>query len=202
MSRDGMLPLSFGQQRLWFIAQLAPGSIVYNAPFAARLKGPLDVAVLERSLVELVRRHEALRTTFVRVDGQLAQRISPEPVLPLPVESLEALSEAERVPAARRCVEEEARRPFDLEQGPLVRARDSYDLSKTLPRPPLEQQAASWLDTLFYRDLLKAAGQELPVSEEALPQMGPEALSGALEEASDCLKRAHAAHPGTGKAAS
>ncbi|WNG56955.1 amino acid adenylation domain-containing protein [Archangium gephyra] len=123
VSRNVVPPLSFAQQRLWFIEQLAPGGYAYNVPLAARLSGPLDVAVLERSLVELVRRHEALRTTFVLVEGQPSQRIAPEPVLPLPVESLEALPEAERSLSARRRAEEEARRPFDLEQGPLVRAK-------------------------------------------------------------------------------
>ncbi|HYO68075.1 MAG TPA: amino acid adenylation domain-containing protein, partial [Archangium sp.] len=117
-------PLSFAQQRLWFIEQLTPGGYAYNVPLAARLSGPLDVAVLERSLVELVRRHEVLRTTFVLVEGQPSQRIAPEPVvLPLPVESLESLPEAERSLCARQRAEEEARRPFDLEQGPLVRVK-------------------------------------------------------------------------------
>src|SRR4051812_8973069 len=89
VARQGALPLSFAQQRLWFIEQLAPGGFAYNAPFFARLTGPLDVAALERSLGELFRRHEVLRTTFVEVDGQPVQRIAPELALTLPVESLE-----------------------------------------------------------------------------------------------------------------
>ncbi|MGZ3460459.1 MAG: condensation domain-containing protein, partial [Archangium sp.] len=123
VSREGELPLSFAQQRLWFLEQLAPGGFSYNVPFATRLKGRLDVAALERSLGELVRRHEALRTTFAQVDGQPVQRIAPEPSFALPVESLEVLPEGERERAARHRAEAEARRPFDLEKGPLVRAR-------------------------------------------------------------------------------
>ncbi|WP_146210353.1 non-ribosomal peptide synthetase, partial [Vitiosangium sp. GDMCC 1.1324] len=121
MPREGTLPLSFAQQRLWFIEQFAPGGFAYNLPYVTRLKGSLDVAVLERSLSEIVRRHEALRTTFAEVEGQPVQRIAPEWVLALPVESLESLPEAERSSAIRRCVEEEMRRPFDLEKGPLLR---------------------------------------------------------------------------------
>ena len=71
-SRDGDLPLSFAQQRLWFIDQLEPESSVYNVPGAWRLSGPLDLVALQRSVNEIVRRHEVLRTNFVTVDGQPA----------------------------------------------------------------------------------------------------------------------------------
>ncbi|NPC77991.1 AMP-binding protein, partial [Pyxidicoccus fallax] len=111
--------MSFAQQRLWFVDQLTPGSHAYNVVPYARLKGPLDVAALERSLAEVIRRHEALRTTFTQVNGQPVQRIAPELAFRLPVESLESLAEGE----LQRLAEEEARRPFDLEKGPLVRAR-------------------------------------------------------------------------------
>ncbi|WNG46585.1 amino acid adenylation domain-containing protein [Archangium minus] len=121
--RSQALPLSFAQQRLWFIDQLAPGSHTYNVPFFARLKGPLDVSVLERSLAELVRRHESLRTTFTLVNGQPVQRIAPEHEFVLPVERLEGVAEGEREEVLRRLAEEEARRPFDLEKGPMLRAR-------------------------------------------------------------------------------
>src|SRR4051812_2987000 len=80
VSRQEALPLSFAQQRMWFIEQLAPGGVAYNASFAARLQGPLGVAALERSLMELVRRHESLRTTFVLVEGKPVQRITTEPM--------------------------------------------------------------------------------------------------------------------------
>ncbi|MCY1016471.1 non-ribosomal peptide synthetase [Pyxidicoccus sp. MSG2] len=121
--REGALPLSFAQQRMWFLAQLDPEGYAYNAPFFARLKGPLDVPALERALAGVVHRHEALRTTFTEVAGQPVQVISPEVAVPLPVESLEGLSREAREREVVRRAEEEARRPFDLEAGPLLRAR-------------------------------------------------------------------------------
>ncbi|WP_328700974.1 non-ribosomal peptide synthetase, partial [Corallococcus silvisoli] len=121
--RDADLPLSFGQQRLWFIEQLTPGGCSYNVPYFARLTGALDVPALERALAVVVERHEALRTTFAVVDGQPVQRIAPAPPLPLRVESLEALPASEREHALRRVAEAEARVPFDLGAGPLVRVR-------------------------------------------------------------------------------
>ena len=77
VSRAGTLPLSFALERLWFLSQLNPDSVGYNSPNAMRLIGPLDAAVLFRSLNEIVRRHEALRTTFTTTDGQPAQVIAP-----------------------------------------------------------------------------------------------------------------------------
>ncbi|MGZ3461872.1 MAG: condensation domain-containing protein, partial [Archangium sp.] len=121
--REGEPPLSFAQQRLWFIEQLAPGSYSYNVPFFAKLKGTLEVGALERSLSEVVRRHEVLRTTFTQVNEQSVQRIAPELELALPVESLEAVAEAERARAVKRRAVEEFQRPFNLEKGPLVRAK-------------------------------------------------------------------------------
>ena len=84
-SRDKDLPLSFAQQRLWFLDQLEPGSTVYNVPGALRIKGPLDVDVLKKSLEEIVRRHEALRTTFSVVRTEPVQVIAPSLTFSLPV---------------------------------------------------------------------------------------------------------------------
>ncbi len=123
VSRDEELPLSFAQQRLWFLDQLAPGNLFYNIPMAVRLTGELDVAALERTLNEVVCRHEALRTTFVTVDERPVQVIAPELILPLPVDDLTHLPENEREAAAQRLATEEAQQPFDLAQGPLLRAR-------------------------------------------------------------------------------
>ncbi|HEX6751684.1 MAG TPA: amino acid adenylation domain-containing protein, partial [Longimicrobium sp.] len=119
--RDGA-PLSFAQERLWFIDRLEPGSAVYNVPVARRLGGVLDAAVLERALGEIVRRHDALRTTFREVDGSPVQVIAPFGGFTLPVEDLSGLGEAEREVEARRRATEEAVLPFDLTAGPLFRA--------------------------------------------------------------------------------
>ncbi|MFL5539509.1 MAG: amino acid adenylation domain-containing protein, partial [Longimicrobiaceae bacterium] len=120
--RDGALPLSFAQERLWFIDRLEPGSAVYNLPMALRLGGALDESALERSLSEIVRRHEALRTVFAEVDGSPVQVIAPFGGFALPVEDLSALSEVDRRAAAEQRAGEEAARPFDLAAGPLFRA--------------------------------------------------------------------------------
>src|SRR5439155_14065030 len=121
ISRDEDLPLSFAQQRLWFLDQLEPDSSVYNIFSGLRLKGPLDIGALEQSLTEIVRRHEALRTTFSTVEGQPVQVISPMLRLPLPVMDLSHLPEVEREAEVGRLADEEAQRPFDLCLGPLIR---------------------------------------------------------------------------------
>src|SRR2546430_9882684 len=95
--RSGSIPLSFAQQRLWFLAQLEPGSTAYNISAALRLDGELDIAVLEQSLSELVRRHEALRTTFVVAHGEPEQVIGPAEPISIAVEDLSDLAETERV---------------------------------------------------------------------------------------------------------
>lgn len=115
------VPLSFAQQRLWILNQLAPGNPFYNVDLAIPLMMRLDEDVLRRSLHEIVRRHEALRTTFEPVDGEPLQRIHAELSLPLPVIDLRPLPDAERDEEALRLAAEEARRPFDLHTPPLVR---------------------------------------------------------------------------------
>jgi amino acid adenylation domain-containing protein len=116
------LPLSFSQERLWFLDQLEPGSRAYNLPGAFRLKGPLQVDCLERSLNEIVKRHEVLRTTFSTLEGRPVQRILPSLALDLPVVNLRELSESEREAKAQRLAKEETHKPFDLAHGPLMRA--------------------------------------------------------------------------------
>ncbi len=120
--RDTPPPLSFAQQRLWFLDQLEPNNTAYNLPTALRLSGPLDAAALERSLREIVRRHEALRTTFASAEGEPRQVIAPDATFSLPVVDLGALPEAEREAEARRRADAEAQGPFDLARGPLFRA--------------------------------------------------------------------------------
>ena len=117
------VPLSFGQERLWFLDQLAPGQPFYTIAAALRLRFALSVPALERALSEVVRRHEALRTTFSSgPEGALQVVHSPVPVR-LPVDDLRVLPPLEREAEALRLATEEARLPFDLALGPLVRAR-------------------------------------------------------------------------------
>jgi len=120
--RDAM-PLSFAQRRLWFLDQLVPGNAFYNVHGALRLQWPLSVAVLERSLSEIVRRHEVLRTTFVLVDGQPMQRVAARLLIEVPVVDLRSLGASEREAEVLRLATVEAQRPFDLERGPLLRTR-------------------------------------------------------------------------------
>ena len=122
VARQGGLPASFGQERLWFVDQLRPGLTAYNIFGAARLRGSLDVAVLRRSFDELVRRHEVLRTTFAAADGRPVQLVGPASGLPVPMIDLRALPAAGREAHAARLTNEEAQRPFDLARGPLIRA--------------------------------------------------------------------------------
>ncbi len=119
--RDRPLPLSSAQQRLWFIDQIEPGNVAYNIPAAVRFRGHLDVRVLEQTLSEIIRRHEALRTTITIVDEQLVQLITEPAPLSLPVIDLSGLPESEGGAEAQRLAEEEAHRPFDIARGPLLR---------------------------------------------------------------------------------
>ncbi|UZW63316.1 amino acid adenylation domain-containing protein [Lysobacter enzymogenes] len=119
--RSEALPLSYAQQRLWFLDQLRPGDTTYNIPAAARLKGRLQVAAMEQALSEIVRRHEILRTTFPSAGGEPRQAIGPAQPVRLPVQSLLHLPEHEREAEALRLAAAETARPFDLAGGPLLR---------------------------------------------------------------------------------
>ena len=123
VNRDRDLPLSFAQQRLWFLEQLDPNRATYCIATGYRLTGALDVTALEQSLDELVRRHEILRTTFPDVNGLPSQFISPATVLILPSIDLSELSSSQREAEALHQAQQEAQRPFDLAQGPLFRAK-------------------------------------------------------------------------------
>jgi amino acid adenylation domain-containing protein len=114
-------PLSSGQERLWFLQQLDPDSPAYNIPAAVRFIGSLDAMMLRRSLQEITRRHEALRTTFISVDGQPVQVVQQSVSLPLPVVDLRGMPPAERDIELQTRAVAEAQRPFDLSQGPLLR---------------------------------------------------------------------------------
>ncbi|MBU8900321.1 amino acid adenylation domain-containing protein [Corallococcus sp. M34] len=119
--REGRLPLSLMQERLWLLEQLQANRGVYNVRWAAWLEGDLNVAALEQALAELLRRHESLRTTISMEAGEPVQRIHDAVSLSLPVVDLSDIAEAEREEQALRAAAESARRPFDLAQGPLIR---------------------------------------------------------------------------------
>ncbi|MHB9858115.1 amino acid adenylation domain-containing protein [Streptomyces sp. YIM S03343] len=121
--RVRQFPVSFSQQRLWFLQQLVPGSAAYNVPTAVRINGPLDLDVWQRCTDEIVRRHEALRTTFTEVDGEPVQRVAETGRADFAVVDCTHLSGDDREREVRRLAREEVRRPFVLEQGPLLRVR-------------------------------------------------------------------------------
>ena len=121
--RFNTFPLSFAQERLWLADRMEPGSPAYNIPSALRLTGALDAAALERALGEIVRRHELLRTSFPVFEGRPMQVVNPARQLALEVEDVSALPAGEREAEVERRLGIEVRRPFDLAQGNLVRAK-------------------------------------------------------------------------------
>jgi amino acid adenylation domain-containing protein/non-ribosomal peptide synthase protein (TIGR01720 family) len=122
VTRDIRPPLSFAQQRMWFLEQFEPGTYAYNMPGTVRLKGRLNVPALERGLNAIVRRHEALRTTFAEAEGQPFQVIAAELQVALPVTDLIRVPRDRRQDEIARLIAEVARHPFDLATGPLLRA--------------------------------------------------------------------------------
>ncbi|HEV2150668.1 MAG TPA: amino acid adenylation domain-containing protein, partial [Longimicrobiaceae bacterium] len=115
------LPLSFAQQRLWFVDRLDPGRSTYNMSYPLRVSGELDLPALRRALDEVVRRHESLRTRFPVRDGEPEQVVEPASRARLPLVDLGGLGERAREAELRRLAAEEAGRPFDLAAGPLLR---------------------------------------------------------------------------------
>jgi amino acid adenylation domain-containing protein len=120
--RSAVIPLSFAQQRLWFLSQLEPDSAAYNVPLVIRLRGQLDYTLLQASLTGVVQRHEVLRTTFALNEDCPVQVIAPHLEVKIVVEDLRAEPLSEREEQAQRYIEEELSRPFDLCSGPLLRA--------------------------------------------------------------------------------
>jgi amino acid adenylation domain-containing protein len=121
-AENAQLPLSFAQQRLWFLDQFEPNSSLYNIPIALRLAGTLNIPALEQSLQEIIHRHEALRTNFITVDGQATQIIQTQTNWTVSVVQLQHLSTSEIEIAAQQLVQQQALQPFDLANQPLVRA--------------------------------------------------------------------------------
>jgi amino acid adenylation domain-containing protein len=112
---------SFAQQRLWFLEQLEPGQASYNVPRAIRLQGPLNIEALRATLAEIVRRHEPFRTHFLNVDGELRQIICDDVNIPLTEIDLTSVLKTDREAEGLRLTRVEAARPFDLNNGPVIR---------------------------------------------------------------------------------
>jgi len=121
-SDPGSYPLSFAQQRLWFFDQLEPNSALYNISGAVRLRGLLDREILERSLNQVLQRHEALRASFVTEAGEPKQIVASDVQITIPMTDLRHLPWEQREAEAMRIATEDAQRPFNLAQGPLLRA--------------------------------------------------------------------------------
>ena len=174
-ARRGDQPLSSAQQRIWFVDRLVSGSFFFNMPFAVCIRGPLDEAALERSLTEIVRRHEVLRATFLTVGQQPVQRIAPPAPLPLPCIDLRALPEEERRTCAMTLAGEEGRRPFDLSCDRLVRTSllRSEECEWVLLLTLHHMVGDAWSIDLLVRELTAlyeafAAGEPSPLPELAI----------------------------------
>ncbi len=115
-------PLSYNQQGLWVLNQLMPGTSLYHTPMAVRLTGNLDVAALKSALDMVIARHDALRTTFSIVDGSPTQVVAKSLALNIPIINLIEIPQPGREAEAQRLLRDEAGRPFDLSQGPLIRS--------------------------------------------------------------------------------
>jgi amino acid adenylation domain-containing protein len=169
----GPAPLSFAQQRLWFLDRLKPGSNWYNVPAALRLEGPLEVPALRRSLAVIVHRHDALRTTFPEMDGQPEQRIAADPPDLMEVIDLSAVPDHARAAEMQSRLARVLARPFDLAAGPLFRV--------TLLRLAVEDHVLAlvahhivsdaWSTGVFVRELSALYGQILGGEAPLLPEL-------------------------------
>ncbi|MCP4655899.1 MAG: amino acid adenylation domain-containing protein, partial [bacterium] len=176
VGRDQELPLSFAQQRLWFVDQIEPGIPAYNMPTALRLSGAVTVARLEGIFNALIRRHEVLRTTFPATSGRPRQVIAPRLDLPLPLVELGRPAVERREAEARRLTAEEAQRPFDLKVGPLIR----FTLVRLAPQDHLllvtmhHIVSDGWSMGIFFRELTAlyaAASRAAAGPPPALPEL-------------------------------
>jgi amino acid adenylation domain-containing protein len=165
-------PLSSAQLRLWILDRLQPGSAAYNLPLVLRLPGRIDIGMLERSLNEIVRRHETLRTTFDIVDGSPAQIVAPSLELELAVSDVSHVPPEGREAEAGRIIFEECSRPFDLTKGPLLHARlielDPNDRALVVVMHHIISDG--WSLNVFYNELSTlyiaySAGRPAPLQE-------------------------------------
>jgi len=167
-------PLSFAQERLWFLDQLEPGTALYNVPFAVHLGGPLDRPTLHRALEALASRHEPLRTALPAIDREPAQLIADPGPVALPWVDLSGLTREQRRSEAPRCLAEEARQPFTLSRQPLFRALlivlgdEEHELLLTLHHVIFD----GWSQHVLLRDLARLYAAEVtgaPADLSALP---------------------------------
>ncbi len=171
--RDGDVPLSFAQERLWFLDHLEPGSPFYNVPGALRLRGPLDPAALEWAFGEIVRRHEALRTVFPSRGGRAVQTVLPPEPFVLPVEDLRGLPEDSREETVQAVVADEVRHAFDLARGPLLRARllRVADDEHVLVMVMHHVVSDAWSMGIFFGEMGEAYRARLDGRDPALPPL-------------------------------
>jgi amino acid adenylation domain-containing protein len=169
------IPLSFGQEQLWFLEDLSEGSPTYNIPVLYHLRGRLDVSALRRAFGHVVSRHEMLRTTFGAVGGTPVQAIAPAVPVTLPVDDLSKLADDAKASAVGRMARTEAATPFDLHTGPLFRLRlarlaaDEHVLSVVVHHIV----ADGWSFAVLYSELADA--YRAFVSGESLPAPPPPA---------------------------
>ncbi len=194
-SDASVYPMSFSQQRLWFLDQLEPGKSVYNVSEAFRFRGALNVLALEESIQAVVQRHESLRTTFATIDDEPMQIVAPSLKVPLRVHDLRELPPQHRESSAKARASDEANRPFDLKNGPLIRtlllrlADDEYILLLGMHHIISE---GGWSMGIFLRELNQfynaLAANHTPQLAELPIQFGDyavwqrEYMQGALQE--------------------
>ncbi len=171
--RSGGLPLSFAQQRLWLVDRLQPGRAAYNMPSPVRVRGPLDLRALRRALTAVVARHEPLRTRFPLRGGEPVQQVDPARPARLPVADLGRLGRAAREAEAARLARDEARRPFDLAAGPLLRAAVVRlgDADSALLFTTHHIVSDGWSMGIFVRELSALYGAAVEGGEARLPPL-------------------------------
>ena len=174
VSRTAALPLSFAQQRLWFLEQMEPASPHYHISLALRLQGALHMSVLERSIQEIITRHESLRTRFTTLDALPVQIIDPNPSFTLELQDISGYAASHQEAMARDVLKQEAEQPFHLEQGPLLRVKLLRQSEQTHIFSLVMHHciADGWSLSIFLQEvriLYEAFLQDLPSPLPALP---------------------------------
>ncbi len=172
--RDGRkLPLSFAQQRLWFLDRLQPESPLYNIPAALRLRGKLDLQALEKSFELIVRRHEILRTTFEEEGGEPYQVVTDDVKIPISVVDLRDIPDAQVEAELHRLAVEDSLRPFNLRKGPLIRVRllrfreDDHGLLVTMHHIVSD----NWSTGLFVKEFMSTYTAIVSGRDPELPEL-------------------------------